>query len=170
MDDRYGPSRSTDGRPAEPAIERASSVVGRGGWAVLETRSVTGPRGWHTVGLATNHDHPELVVEAVSRAHGRAVLAAVAQAVAGGGTRLDHGDVVVAGGVDLRAVVMTDGLLPGDGPTHLHGAWVIEPRPMFDHGAVQLVWPDLGGRYPWDRGFSGDQPVLGPVPWVRPMP
>jgi hypothetical protein len=28
--------------------------------------------------------------------------------------------------------------------------------------AVQLVWADERGRWPWDPGFAGRQPVLGP--------
>jgi hypothetical protein len=33
--------------------------------------------------------------------------------------------------------------------------------------AVQMVWPDSAGRFPWDAGYTNPpdaQPLLGPLP------
>lgn len=36
-----------------------------------------------------------------------------------------------------------------------------------DVRAVQLVYADDRGRWPWQMGFRGDQPVLGPCADMR---
>ena len=147
-------------REDPPARRAGFTLAGAGGGG-------PGSRAWHTVGLACNYRHPELLVEGLSLGESWDILAPVASDVIEGWTSLEHGDVVLMGDVNLWAVVVTDGLLPGDTPSRLARAWDVEPRAIFDFGAIQLVWPDPDGCLPWEPDFSGDQPVRGPIPpWV----
>jgi hypothetical protein len=99
-----------------------------------------------------------------------------------------HAELVVTGMKHRDGVRFLDGvahqLVCHDAPPFFHGersAWpegpmteavdVAEPtvhlvvaRELFGPRirAVQLVYADDRGRWPWEVGFRGDQPVLGP--------
>lgn len=108
----------------------------------------------YTVGL-TQIGHPELVVTGMRDQVGMPFLSRVAHFV------VDH---------DVH------GLLPGDfdvwpGGLTTQTIEVAEPNAHllmaqrmygFDIRALQLVYADERGNWPWSLGFRGDQPVLGP--------
>lgn len=109
----------------------------------------------YTVGL-TEFDLPELVITGLAKDHAANVLMAVAERV------LDA--EVPAAGTRTR--------LPGRRPGEV--VRVAEPSVHLDVAAglfgerltaVQLVYADVRGRWPWDKNFrdgGGGQPVLGP--------
>jgi len=109
----------------------------------------------YTVGL-TELDQPELVITGLSKERAANVLIAVAEKV------LDTEVPTV--GARIR--------LPGRRPGEI--VRVAEPgihlgvaADLFDErlAAIQLVYADQRGRWPWDENFRngrGGQPVLGP--------
>ena len=109
----------------------------------------------YTVGL-TELDQPELVITGLSKERAANVLIAVAEKV------LDT--EVPTAGARIR--------LPGRRPGEI--VRVAEPgihlgvaADLFDErlAAIQLVYADQLGRWPWDENFRngrGGQPVLGP--------
>jgi hypothetical protein len=109
----------------------------------------------YTVGLS-GLDRPELVITGLSKERAANVLMAVAELV------LDAG--VPAAGARVR--------LPGKRPGEI--VRVAEPSVHLGIAAdlfgdrvtaLQLVYADVRGRWPWDRNFRSGragQPVLGP--------
>ncbi len=112
-------------------------------------------------------------------------------------TRLGHDELLVTGiAPDVAEALLTHvaayvvqetGLLPGEtveaGPWRLEAVRVPHPDVHLptcvalygaEISAVQLVWADPDGRWPWDPGHgggAGGQPVLGPrelLPCGRP--
>lgn len=108
----------------------------------------------YTVGL-TELDRPELLITGLSKARAADVLIAVAEKVLGPGAP--------TAGTRLR--------LPGRRPGEV--VHVAEPGIHLEVAAelfgerltaLQLVYADLRGRWPWDKDFRngrGGQPVLG---------
>jgi hypothetical protein len=109
----------------------------------------------YTVGL-TELDVPELVITGLSKERAAAVLIAVAEQV------LDAGPPTVGTRVRLpgkRPGVVVRVAEPG---VHLGVAADLFGDRL---SAVQLVYADVRGRWPWARDFHngrGGQPVLGP--------
>ena len=114
----------------------------------------------YTVGL-TEVGHPELLVTGLSATKAGRFLNAVAHGL------LAHGaEALVPGQVHV----------PDDGPA-VEVVDVAEPTvhlltAVATYGpalrAVQLVYADDRGRWPWQVGFRGYQPVLGPLAETRP--
>jgi hypothetical protein len=108
----------------------------------------------YTVGL-TDHDKPEIVVTGLPRERATDLLNGVA-------AHLVHADPPPPG----ERVPLTDGPLieivgVAEPSAHLNAAVeLFGPRLT----ALQLVYADDRGHWPWDRGFRGGrggQPVLG---------
>lgn len=126
-------------------------LVRQNGWAV---QGVSGRRPFaYTVGL-TDCGLPELVVTGMRDGPAATLLHSVAasalHAEPTAGERL-----VLPGGLTLEAVVVDR---PQD---HLSTALALYGDEV---RALQLVWPDARGRYPWDRGHRAvraGQPLLG---------
>lgn len=109
----------------------------------------------YTVGL-TEFGHPELVITGLAKDRAANVLIAAAEKV------LDHG--APAAGARIK--------LPGKRPGEV--VQVAEPSvhlgvaaDLFGErvAALQLVYADVQGRWPWDKHFRdgrAGQPVLGP--------
>lgn len=94
----------------------------------------------HTVGLA-ERGGPELMVTGVTKQRAEQLLLHAAQEVSRGYLPMP-GD----------RITFPDGLL---------GEWVAVEQPI---PALQLVWVDADGRWPWNPTFNagrGGQPVLG---------
>ena len=126
------------------------------GWAIQGIERDRDRPPWaYTVGLTT-HDRPELLVTGLSLNPAGELLNGVAEHAV-------HAEAPVAGEqVPLRG-----------GPT-IEFVRVVHPevhllRAIDLYGpfvqALQVVWADDQGRWPWDIGFRdgrGGQPVLGP--------
>lgn len=122
-----------------------------------------GPGFIYTIGLATvDPPQPELIVFGMSPRTGGHVLNDLADRVTKKGERLqpyqNYDDVIV----DYPVM-----LIPVDDSTE-HLTWanaffgLEEPVP-----ALQMVWTDKAGRYPWEEGYDIDlrtQPLLGQPP------
>jgi hypothetical protein len=142
-------------------LEHTLDLIRRHGWTVL---TVSGDRLHaplaYTVGL-TGYGKPELVVTGMRQVPATRCLNVVAghllhsQPPAPGG-RLP---VQVGPAEEVRACEVVE--LPNP-DAHLFTATALfGPHVQ----ALQLVWPDDRGRYPWERGHRagrGGQPVLGP--------
>jgi Domain of unknown function (DUF4262) len=105
--------------------------------------------GLHQLGL------PELLVTGVTTERALALLDYFIEEAIAAGPSAPGDRVVLAGALMIEAVHV-------DHPD-AHMAPAVE---LFGPGlrAVQLVWTDLLGRWPWDKGFDFDglrQPVLG---------
>lgn len=122
-----------------------------------------GPGFSFTVGLWHSFEQPEVVVFGLGEDIAHELLNAIADEAADGtrflaGSR--HDDVLV--GYPVRFVAVPEGRYD-----EFLGAavWAYEHA---DFPAVQLVWPDKQGRWPWEpgvrEGFAAAQPVLGRNP------
>lgn len=132
-------------------VEMVVPTIERCGWMV---QAVTGrPRLAYTVGL-TERSLPELVTTGLAPARAQALLNCVAVALPG--LVLVPGETVRVGEQVLEVV---------DVPhpdAHLFTAVALYGNAL---RAVQLVWADDRGHWPWcrsHRGSRGGQPVLGP--------
>ncbi len=112
-----------------------------------------------SVGLFRTWDHPEVALFGLPREELRAAVDRVAARVREG-DRFEHGDVV--DGILDRCAVAFRRIVPRHCGAHLgHAVWY--------HGgvrfpALQMLWADEAGRFPWDRWFPRElreaQPVL----------
>lgn len=112
-----------------------------------------------TVGLFRTFDHPELAIFGLAPEEAAKAVSLAAGRVREGG-RLDAGEIA-EGIVDGRAVAFRR-IVPRHLPAHLgHAVWY--------HGgalfpALQGVWSDDEGHFPWDRWFRRElrdrQPCL----------
>jgi hypothetical protein len=128
-------------------------------WGVHVAVPDEDPRRAFSVGLFRSWDHPEVAVFGLAPHELADAVWRVAARIRHG-DRFEHGDVadgiVAARAVTFRRIV----------PRHYaavlgHGVWY--------HGgarfpALQVVWADADGRFPWDRWFPRElrdaQPVL----------
>jgi len=112
-----------------------------------------------SVGLFRSWDHPEIVILGLADADLREAIVRAAELVRDG-ERFEHGDLA-EGLVERRAVAFRR-VGPRHYPANLgHAVWY--------HGgtrfpALQAVWADEAGRFPWDRWCAREsrdaQPVL----------
>ncbi len=111
-----------------------------------------------SVGLFRSWDHPEIAMFGRPAADLGAAIARAAERVRRG-ERFDHGDLV-DGLVDGSAVAFRR-IVPRHYAAHLgHAVWY--------HGgtrfpALQAVWADAAGHFPWDRWCAREQREAQPV-------
>ncbi|MCW2715125.1 MAG: hypothetical protein JWN88_2172 [Frankiales bacterium] len=128
-------------------------AIARRGWMVQYVEP-HGPRApfAYTAGL-TARSRPELVVTGLPDQSSAELLDAAARTLS---EPVDAGQRLVLGGRDFEVVHVRE---PA---AHLFvAASLYGPRLT----ALQLVYPDERGTWPWSRGFRGGrggQPVLGP--------
>lgn len=136
-------------------LDHMRGLIRRHGWAIqgVEGDGVHPP--WtYTVGL-TAYGDPELVVTGMDLVPAAALLNKTIVHL-GHSPRLSPGDQFRLPGQPLVEVVQLT-----DPTAHLYTAMNIYG---LDLRALQLVYADSGGRWPWDaefRGGQGGQPVLG---------
>ena len=143
-------------------IQKIEGLIAEYGWAVQGVGAGDGdPQFSYTVGL-TALGHPEIIIESLPPAPALGILNIIGGAIKEQGRRFEPGDVV-------------RGILGNDLPLAF-----IEARKTDDltvvgriygtRDALQAVWCDTAGRFPWDEeyGMSVDvQPLLGVVPDTR---
>lgn len=131
------------------------------GWFIqYVTKDRLRPSFAYTVGL-TPTGHPELLVTGLSARRSAHFLNWIADKLALGAEAYAAGQVHVW--PDQVAAEVVDVAEP---TVHLVMATAIYGPHV---RAVQLVYTDDRGRWPWQVGFRGDQPVLGTseVPWTN---
>jgi hypothetical protein len=140
------------------ALARMAGLVEEYGWA---TQSVAGDRvhpPWaYTVGL-TLRGQPELVVTGVRAPEAGDLLNEFAEGVV-------HHDEVLSPGEVLRCPHGTEMEVVELPHPDAHLVTAVALFPGVRLRALQIVWSDDRGHWPWDVGFRGNrggQPVLGP--------
>jgi hypothetical protein len=139
----------------EDFLDEVRRLIELHGWEIIAVPGAGGLAPFaYTVGLAAR-GVPELVVTCLPADASAALLNEVAPRA----LRIEPepGELLLLdSGAMLEAVA-----LPVPGAHLLVAASLVGPSLE----ALQLVWPDDRGRYPWERGHRGGrggQPVLGP--------
>jgi hypothetical protein len=138
---------------------RLMADVAQHGFHLVGSASPGRPSHAFSVGLFRSWDHPEIVILGLAAADLREAVVRAADRVRDG-ERFEHGDLA-EGLVERRAVAFRR-VASRHYPAHLgHAVWY--------HGgthfpALQAVWADDGGHFPWDRWCAREtreaQPVL----------
>jgi Domain of unknown function (DUF4262) len=134
--------------------------IARHGWmlqAVFPVEAGDGPPFVYTAGLAAL-GHPELVVYGLPHDTGGVILNELGRRVRAG-RRLVHGERLddVVEGFQVEVLAVADNQ-PLGVARRLYGPGV---------RALQIVYPDAEGRWPWEDdcdGFVATLPLLGPRP------
>lgn len=162
--DSDGQSSVVDRRAA--VVEDTRAKITKYGWSVVgvfPTAEGDGVPFAYTVGL-TAKQLPELAIYGLHSRVSHPVLNAAARQMVEAGAPLVSGQRVkgvLAGGVELAAVEMTDRTEDLSMVRQVYGSL---------GAAVQLCWPDVDGLFPWEQGSSistGEQPVCGMAPSGR---
>lgn len=149
-------------RPGEPLdagdLELIAEVAQVGWHVVVRPAEGDAPAYAHTVGLFRSFDHPEVLLSGLAPDALRAALYRIGALVRGGALEdpaRTH-DVLEGRRLELRRIA----------PRH-YAAWL--GTAVWYHGgsrfpALQCVWSDPDGRFPWDPWFPRElrdrQPVL----------
>jgi hypothetical protein len=146
----------------EDYLHRVAAIVREHGWAVQGVHGgAESPPFAYTVGLTNFDRHPELVIFGVPQDTAAAILNELSG-------RVRAGERFTAG-QRLEGLVETDSpmvlLAVADPASHLAVARRLLGEELT---ALQVVWPDPAGRFPWepahDPRFLVMQPLLGPEP------
>jgi hypothetical protein len=142
----------------EGLLDEVRARMNKHGYAIISVADVLHPFSY-TVGL-TNLQHPELIITGLPADDAQVILSNAAQLVLDGryliaGDRLDGiiagYPVVIAG---PAATAGTEYKMRIALRVFAQVAW-----------ALQVVYPDADGRFPWDAGYSMTiQPLLAPPP------
>lgn len=118
----------------------------------------------YTVGLTRYGGHLELIITGVAQMETGRPLNLLGERVRSG-ERFAHGDVVhgIAADRPVRLVAV-DPRASIEYLIHANALYRCPGRPPVP--ALQVAWPDCGGRYPWDAGchVADLQPLLGLPP------
>lgn len=138
-------------------LDQVRSVIARNGWAVqgvIGTR--TQPAFAYTVGM-TARGLPELITYGLHVKTAQTVLNTAARRLTGGDDVYAHGRIAT-GLANMDPVLIESAT---DRP-------LVIARQVFpdrEVRALQLVWPDPVGLWPWQPGSTmAGTPLLGPVP------
>lgn len=141
---------------SDDLVGNALAQIATGHWGVTGVYGdELNPAFAYTTGL-TEHDRPELVVYGLEPERACGILNRAAELAVADARFLER--------PTLRGVLQP----PYDivGLPALDTGEMTVTRLLYgpDFAAVQLIWPDAGGRYPWDRGYAyppGVQPLTG---------
>ncbi len=157
FDPRYAPRQ---GEPLEASDLRLLADVSQRGWhAVVVAPEGPGPASAFSVGLFRSFDHPEVAVFGLAPEVLETAADRMARRVRDG-ERFDDGDLA-EGVIDGRSVAFRR-IVPRHYPARLGYAVWYHGGPRFP--ALQCVWANPDGHFPWDRWFPRElrdaQPVL----------
>jgi hypothetical protein len=157
FDPRYPPRR---GEPLDGGDLRVIADVAQAGLHVVRgAASGDAPAFAHSIGLFRTFDHPEIAIFGFAPDALETAIRRIADLVRAG-ERFDAGDVVDAV-LSGRAVAFRR-IVPRHYPQHLGYACWYHGGPRFP--ALQGLWADAEGHFPWDRWFPRElrdvQPVL----------
>jgi len=144
----------------DEADKKLLADVERYGWHCLHVHDRdTIPHWSFSIGVFESWQHPELVVFGLKEETAHTLLAQLVNRVKEGERfTVEHDYDDILDDYSCRFVTVD----PQWYAAFLgYAQWFYESADGFP--ALQLVWPDKGGRYPWDDGFAitdGTQPVL----------
>jgi hypothetical protein len=147
-----------DGQGIDEFMADVIGDIERVGWAVI---AVEDERGEHvhtyTAGLTRYHGHPELIFSGAGFHTAHYVLDVLADAVSGG-RRLAEGQVLTRDEIGRECL-----LVPVADPSLLVLAQAVYGGPTTIVPALQVVWSDEAGRWPWELcdEHRGGQEVHG---------
>lgn len=128
------------------------------GWSVIAVEDEQGRHvHTYTAGLTRYHGHPELIFSGADFHTAHHVLDALADTIRDG-RRLDAGQMLGRGELGRACV-----LVPVADPSRLVLAQAIYAGASVAVPALQVVWSDEGGRWPWElcEEHRGRQEVYG---------
>jgi len=149
--------------PMEEHLSQVRQNILKFGWHVTGVLPEPGSLAFtYTVGLTRFQDHPELIMLSLPNRQAQELLNILGGRVRDG-TRLEPGRLE-AGVSPIKDYPVW--LIPVDD-------WVSHPLGVakaiygVEITALQVVWPDSSGRFPWEDGYNHvgcPQPLLGPPP------
>ncbi len=157
---------------SQPAAEndddgRLLAAVDDTGWYNVHIDEEGGLPGFaFTVGHFHKRAHPEIMVIGLSAAVADKLLNIAAIKIVGAGATIEpykkYTDLTEGLSVTFIPVALE---YYGDYLGYANWYYGAMPRP---YPALQMVWPDREGKYPWDKGYDTRyarlQPILGPTP------
>ncbi len=155
MSDDVFPDRDMD------HADKIAWVVETNGWCAEPVPPVEDPPrpGYtYTIGFESSYGYPEVVIFGLAPVAARGLLEMLADHLEGGG-ELPAGIFVGFLDNELRSA-----LLPIEMPEHADlfvGASEFHGRD--DFRIRQFVWPDKGGKLPWDQGYDDRLRLAQPV-------
>lgn len=137
-------------------LDHMQSLIGRFGWAVVGVEGDQIHPAWaYTLGLAP-HGRPELVVTGLPLPRATWLLNAAASYVLDTTVPQPGDEVLVEGGPLMEVIRVAEPTAHLEVAVEFYGPGI---------QALQLVYTDDRGHWPWDAGFRGHhrggQPVLG---------
>jgi hypothetical protein len=157
------PQRKRGWRSSE--LEREiESKIAEVGWYALAVFPAPGEPpeafGWtYTIGLQASWGHPELIVTGLEPRIAHAQLGAAVEIIKGGG-RLEH-DSELEGILAAPLRLAVRAVANWQAAELMPWAEAYERRQGLELEALQLIWPDRDGRFPWDPRYADEaQPLL----------
>lgn len=161
-----GPAEPDRDDPVQAHLLRTWALVDAHGWAVQNVPATDAKPGFaYTVGLWERHRAPEVLISGLEPHVAGGLCNLVAERAVERGP-LPTG-IPVEGVLTRLPVVLVPirGAASHDDLVLLRALW-----PAARPEAVQLVWPDARGRFPWDDGcdrpIAAAQPLRGAPPGV----
>lgn len=147
-----------EGRSLPEVLASYRQCIRVRGWALASVAATRVRREFsYTIGMTRHHGHPELLASGLPPREAGALLADLVERVRAG-ERLTAGDVLAPDGeYRLQLVRVAD-------PGQLDHAQAIYATPRTPVPALQVVWSDESGHWPWQPGWVGrvsDQPLFG---------
>lgn len=148
--------------------QKVESDVQEFGWhVVLVSPSEGQPAFAFTIGLFRNYQHPEVIVFGLPEKAAHSILNLIGKAVKGG-RRINSGD-------RSREFLQRYECTFVSFPRYLYADHLGYAQRFYggdDFPALQCVWPDREGRYPWEPGapaeLKREQPVPGKLSGTTP--
>ena len=156
--------------PTDAGERKAIADVEEHGWHVLKVLADSeGPGFAYTVGLYHSFRHPELIVVGLPPEVAHNVLNIAGEAIRRG---MRYSEAVQTSDLFEDRACRFRRMPEGQYPNYLGWDLWFYDGPAFP--ALQLIWPDQEGRWPWeptvDPGVREIQPVIedeGDPPWAR---
>ena len=129
---------------------RVESDIRAFGWHVVLVAASNGaPQFAYTVGLGHNYHHPEVVVLGLPDTKAHEILNIIGTAVKNGSrfSAGDRSDVILSNHSSAFVVFPRSG----------YEAYLGYAQRFYrgdEFAALQFVWPDAGGKFPWEPGVA----------------
>ena len=146
----------------DPGDEQILGDVETYGWHMITVPADDhGPGFTYTIGLFKSYGHPEIILFGLPNEVMQGVVATAADLVRGGAKFLaDTRTSEVLNGYDC----VFKAVRPEHYREHLgYAMWYYRRIELDAFPALQCVWPDRAGFFPWDAGFHAANLVLQPA-------